>query len=101
MNDSTKSLVVTRVGLLADGFVSSRLHLQGGVDLIRGDWSRLAWVPDETPTGLLAHASAGLAWPVFGCDLGPAIRFYYASLSSDNTGANVFGVTGFVTAIWF
>ena len=42
LNDSTKSLVVTRVGVLADGFVSSRLHLQGGVDLIRGDWSRLA-----------------------------------------------------------
>jgi hypothetical protein len=97
----TKSLVVARVGVLAHGFVTSSFHLQGGLDLIRGDWSQLAWLPDETPSGLLAHASAGLSWPVFGCDLGPALRVYYAGLSSDNSKATVVGVTGFVTAVWF
>jgi hypothetical protein len=97
----TKSLVVARVGVLADGFVTSSFHLQGGVDWIRGSWSALAWVQDETPTGLLAHGSAGLAWRVFGCDLGPALRVYYAGLSSDNSGAAVVGITGIVNAVWF
>ena len=73
----------------------------GGIAWIRGTWSGLAWLPDETPTGWVVHASAGPAWRFHGYDLGPALRIYRASLTSDHTEGDVFGFEGVVSAVWF
>jgi hypothetical protein len=97
----TYGLVLLRAGAMVDGYVTPSVHVQAGVDWVRGSWSRLAWLPDETPTGWLVHASGGLVWRLYGYDLGPSLRVYRASFTSDHSEGSVFGVLGVINAVWF
>jgi hypothetical protein len=94
-------LTFARVGGMIDGYFTPSFHVQGGADWIHGSWTRMAWVADETPTGLLVHASGGFAWRFFGWDLGPSLRVYRGRLTSDHSDASVFGVSANVNAVWF
>jgi hypothetical protein len=97
----TCGLVLTRAGVMIDGYLTHSFHMQAGVDWTQGSWSRLVWLPDETPTGLLVHLSAGPTWRIFSYDLGPSLRVYRATFSSDHSEGGIYGILGVVTAVWF
>jgi tetratricopeptide (TPR) repeat protein len=99
--EKTYGLVLARVGGMLDVYLTPSFHLQGGVDWVQGSWTRLAWLPDETPTGLLVHVAAGPVWRFYGYDLGPSLRVYQAKFTSDHSDGSALGVLGVVNAVWF
>jgi tetratricopeptide (TPR) repeat protein len=96
-----------RFGVLSDLHPSdeSPMHLQLGIDFVRGSWSGSTGQPysgfpdlpiDDASIGYFAHASAGFAWRVHHYELGPSLRLHTARLGSESVSASLFGVTALI-----
>ena len=97
-NTQFDDLLLYRIGVLVDAELGPPFHLEGGAALISGTWSGRVYGPFTVypvtvdNSGAYFHAALAARWAVSSVQMGPALRFYYATLSSDQNEASLAGL---------